>query len=380
MSISKITAKDVEMLIASNTEEISSGDFVNEPVVSVCMITYNHADFIDQALESVLQQQVDFSFGIVIGDDASTDDTLEIIKRYQSKYPDKIEILQSTKNLGGRINFIRTLQACRGKYIALLEGDDYWNDPLKMQKQVDFLESHPQCALCFTNVRVEYDSNTLESHLSYAENAKSAQDDYIQIIKTPEPITDINDLVKGNYIHTPGVLFKNWIKAEGLPSYMLDVSIGDWPLHMFTALQGNIHYMPDVMAVYRVHDNGLWSMKSRTQRQHMSLMQYPAMLASKVFAGKVEETLRNNFLQYFFGYYDLIKSQKSEVQFIETIQEICRVYPQGLVSCLSNEGVRPHGACIGIERDRAYRRKVEGYLVIKLYRKIKAAWRRLTIS
>ena len=150
----RLAWKHAEKAIRENTEEISSEDFVNEPVVSVCMITYNHADFIDQALESVLQQQVDFSFGIVIGDDASTDDTLEIIKRYQSKYPDKIEILQSTKNLGGRINFIRTLQACRGKYIALLEGDDYWNDPLKMQKQVDFLESHPQCALCFTNVRV----------------------------------------------------------------------------------------------------------------------------------------------------------------------------------------------------------------------------------
>ena len=123
----------------------SSSKLVAEPLVSVCLHTYNHADFIQEAIDSVLMQETNFSFEVIIGDDASTDGTSEIIDRYHREYPSKIKVLRSNENLGkytgnGRLNLIRELRACRGKYIALLEGDDYWLNPLKLQKQVDCIE------------------------------------------------------------------------------------------------------------------------------------------------------------------------------------------------------------------------------------------------
>ena len=122
--------------------------------VSVCIITYNHARFIGQALESALMQKTNFDYEIVIGEDCSTDNTGLICKKYAEMYPDKIRLLQNDKNLGVIENFKRTLYACKGEYVALLEGDDYWTDELKLQKQVDFLESNRDYAIVFHNAEI----------------------------------------------------------------------------------------------------------------------------------------------------------------------------------------------------------------------------------
>ena len=111
---------------------------MNKPLVSIASITYNHEKFIAQAIDSFLMQETDFDFEIIIGEDCSTDDTLKIIKEYKAKYPDIIKLITSESNVGMMTNFIRTLEACSGKYIALCEGDDYWTDTLKLQKQVNF--------------------------------------------------------------------------------------------------------------------------------------------------------------------------------------------------------------------------------------------------
>lgn len=116
-------------------------------LVSVCMITYNHEDYIKQSIEGVLLQKCNFSFELVIGEDCSTDNTRQICEEYSAKYP-QINLLSSESNLGMMPNFVRTLGACSSKYIALCEGDDYWTDPKKLQKQVDFLETNPAYVLC----------------------------------------------------------------------------------------------------------------------------------------------------------------------------------------------------------------------------------------
>jgi glycosyltransferase involved in cell wall biosynthesis len=120
---------------------------VKEPLVSAKMMTYNHEPYIAQAIEGVLQQETDFPFELVIGEDCSTDGTREIVFDYQKKYPEIIRVVTSDKNVGSRRNGMRTTKACRGKYIAYCEGDDYWHHPRKLQKQVDYLESHPECGL-----------------------------------------------------------------------------------------------------------------------------------------------------------------------------------------------------------------------------------------
>src|SRR5215831_15832736 len=124
-------------------------------ILSVCVITYNHEEYIAEALEGVLKQVTDFPFEVVIGEDKSADRTREICESYAAKYP-QIRILPPEENMGMMKNFWRTWKACQGKYIAYLEGDDYWTDPLKLQKQVDFLEANPGYSTCFHNITMRF--------------------------------------------------------------------------------------------------------------------------------------------------------------------------------------------------------------------------------
>ena len=121
---------------------------IENPKVSVCMITYNHERFIAQAIESVLEQKTTFDFELVIGEDCSTDETGKIVMSYAEKYPDKVRAIFREKNIGATHNFINTLNQCRGQYVALLEGDDYWIDPMKLELQIRVMEGNEKEAYC----------------------------------------------------------------------------------------------------------------------------------------------------------------------------------------------------------------------------------------
>lgn len=140
------------------------------PVVSIFMMTFNHEEFISEAIEGVLMQKTNFDYEIVIGEDCSTDNTREIILSYQKKYPGKFKLLLHEKNIGAVANQMAIFQACVGKYIALCEGDDYWTDPLKLQKQVDFLEGNPEYGL----VHTDFDIHEIISG-NYARNVIALQ-------------------------------------------------------------------------------------------------------------------------------------------------------------------------------------------------------------
>ena len=124
---------------------------MSEPLVSVNMITYNHKPYIAWAIEGVLQQKTSFPFELVIGEDCSTDGTREVVLEYQKKYPGIIRAVTSDRNVGAIINFYRTQKACRGKYVAFCDGDDYWHHPEKLQKQADYLEAHSECGLVYSD-------------------------------------------------------------------------------------------------------------------------------------------------------------------------------------------------------------------------------------
>ena len=125
---------------------------MDNPLVSVNMTTYNHESYIAEAIKGVVSQETDFPFELVIGEDYSTDRTLEIVLDYQRKYPDIISVITSEKNVGYNNNFKRVLAECKGKYLAYCEGDDYWHNPKKLQMQVDYLEMHPDCGLVHSDV------------------------------------------------------------------------------------------------------------------------------------------------------------------------------------------------------------------------------------
>lgn len=190
-------------------------------------------------------QKSDFPIEIVIGDDCSNDKTRDILLEYQQKNPQLIRLLLREKNIGVVPNFADTISTCKGKYIALCEGDDYWTDPLKLQKQVDFLESHKECTSCFHDVLYQYDDGELKpspyNHTS---------------IKETYTIDDL--LVKNVWTKTCSSVFHNGIVNQELDSFS-HLKIGDWPLFVLLASKGNIGYVHEVMGVYRVHANSTFS-------------------------------------------------------------------------------------------------------------------------
>ena len=125
---------------------------MNNPTLSICLIAYNHKEFINKAIDGILMQETNFDWNLIVADDFSTDGTRDILLDYKNKFPTKIELILQEKNVGAAQNWIDLMKAPRSKYIAYLEGDDYWTDPLKLQKQVDFLEANPEYAMTFHNI------------------------------------------------------------------------------------------------------------------------------------------------------------------------------------------------------------------------------------
>lgn len=221
----------------------SAKDRIIDPEVklSVHIITYNQEKYISRALQGVVDQKVNFRFEVVIGDDFSLDGTRKIIQEFTSKYPKIFRPLFHPYNLGpkgieGKYNFITTFYACRGKHIALLDGDDYWNDANKLQKQVDFLEANPDYAICFHGI-YEMDQNGNPTVCT-------------RNLGTTESTLTIEDLAKENVIYTPSVVFRNNLFHE-FPELFMKSPVGDYWLHLLNAKQGKIKYLPDLMATYK---------------------------------------------------------------------------------------------------------------------------------
>jgi glycosyltransferase involved in cell wall biosynthesis len=248
------------------------------PLVSVHMVTYNHEDYIAQAIESALMQKTNFDFEIIIGEDFSVDKTREIVSNYASKYPEKITALLHPYNLGGggTINSLNTFKACRGKYIAQLEGDDYWIDPYKLQKQVDFLEANLDYAICYHRVYEEND------------NGDRALDFYNS--STEEKTYTLNDLAQGNFIHTPSVVFRNNL-FDKLPQWFTSASVGDFVVHVLNARCGKIKYLPDIMAVYRVHGGGAWTTSTNISKKKAYIFVLSNLL-NEDFTDEIKEKFR----------------------------------------------------------------------------------------
>jgi len=221
--------------------------------VSVLIITYNHEAYITEAIESALAQDTNFDYEIIIGEDASTDRTREIVLDFQKRYPDKIKVLLSDpansardreSGPAGKTNFVRGFQACTGQYIALLDGDDHWTDTHKLQKQVDFLDRNQEFAIACHNVKMFYQDGSNGPAKLFPPDQKE--------------IATIEDLIFSNFISTSSVVFRRGLFAK-LPDWFNTVDIGDWALHLMNADQGKIRYFPETLAVYRVHHGGLWS-------------------------------------------------------------------------------------------------------------------------
>jgi glycosyltransferase involved in cell wall biosynthesis len=213
-------------------------------LVSVHLLTYNHAPFIRQCVESVLAQKTSFPFEIVIGDDCSTDGTSAIVDEYAARFPELIKVVRGKKNGGPQPNSIRILENCRGKYMAAIEGDDYWVDEYKLQKQADFMEANPDFAVCFTNSRVEFFGGQGEPF---------NLNDGLQ-----KDVFELKDMIGEKEIWFMGTatLFYPLKAIYPVEPWFPKTKSGDIPMIILAARHGKIKYLPDVTAVYRRHPAG----------------------------------------------------------------------------------------------------------------------------
>lgn len=218
------------------------------PLVSVSVATYQHKNYIRQCLDGILMQETDFPFEVIIGEDGSVDGTQEICMEYAEKYPDKIRLfirdraLSQFKDADGtvkRFNGIWNRMSCRGEYIAMCEGDDYWIDPLKLQKQVDFMELHPDYGLCYSKAKTYIQKTS--SYGRIIGNGKSTFEELLINNSIPTLTTMFRESLYHNYISEIG-WHNEW-------------RMGDYPIWLYCANKMKVHFIDEVMCVYRVLSN-----------------------------------------------------------------------------------------------------------------------------
>jgi glycosyltransferase involved in cell wall biosynthesis len=235
-------------------------------VVSVAMITYNHARFIVQSVRSVLAQRAPFPFELVIGDDCSTDGTTELLRALAADHPATIRLLPREQNLGFARNSLDVVAHCRGKYLAFLEGDDYWTQDDSLARQVAYLENHPECSLCFG--RADYLIEATGEVLRGAVGPTRRQATY-----------DLDDLLaRGNFIPTNSVLLRRTqLDEAALAQHTLALPVGDFVKHLLLAREGQLGYIDEVFYVYRGHAGGVFSGQPKARQAMAGLAVYERM-------------------------------------------------------------------------------------------------------
>jgi glycosyltransferase involved in cell wall biosynthesis len=224
----------------------------SSPLVSVHIITYNQEPYAARAIEGALQQQTDFEVEIVVGEDCSTDGTREIVLRYQREHPTRVRVITSGQNVGAFDNSNRVLKACRGRYLAFCDGDDYWTDPHKLQKQVDFLEAHPEYSLCCHDVEVVCDGVPRMGRFT-----EFTGDTF-----------SFDDAVTGHFISTSTMVCRREL-APTIPLWVKGFRGVDIFMELLLLDQGPGHYIHETMSV-KVDNPGGISLIPQQRAEHVS--------------------------------------------------------------------------------------------------------------
>lgn len=283
------------------------------PLVSIICITFQHAEFIEQALEGILSQVTDFPIEIIVHDDASRDGTVAILKRYAAEYPEIISLVLEEENLfskGINLWMQKVFPLIRGKYVCLCEGDDYWTDKFKLQKQVKILEEHKDASLCFSNVLVHWEDKSEEDFVF--------PEDAFRFNKT---VLEFKDIAKRNFIQTNSVMYR-WALSnrEDISSFPVDILPADWFIHLLHAKHGKIYFQDEVTGVYRRHNGGLWagglSDPDWIRRCGLAHIKFYKEVESKFNISKEEE-----IKDLFYRCYKLAK-QANDYTMLELLQKI----------------------------------------------------------
>jgi len=239
-------------------EEISGISKDRPPLVSVLMLTHNHEPHIAKAIESILSQECEFPFELIIGEDCSVDRTRGICLYYQKRHPEIVRVVFSDENVGMHRNFSRIWHRARGKYIAMCEGDDYWTDRGKICKQAAWLEERPEFTLCGTltdKIRLDKDDTWTKCG-----------------VVGPVEIRDrysIEDLIPHYNFHFSSIMLRK--DAVRFPLWFWDMYCVDRPLYLLCAAKGPVGFLPEITSVYRLHEGGTWSTVTQLEKASKSI-------------------------------------------------------------------------------------------------------------
>lgn len=266
---------------------------IKDVMVSICVQTFQHVNYIEDCLNGILNQKTSFNYEILLGDDGSTDGTREICKTYASKYPDIIRLFlhHRENNISiygkptGRFNFVYNLHSARGKYIAICEGDDYWTDQDKLQRQLDFLEQNPTYNLVYHNADIELNGQSIGRIYE----------------KEIQPDLSIKDYFKGYFAQTCCAMIRNSAETR---SRFLSVPVKQLDdVRLFISAigpNGMYHYQNLVMAAYRKHEGGIWSLITDVKKiEQQILIDFYKITEFKSYDGvdAVKPKLKKNILK-----------------------------------------------------------------------------------
>ena len=259
--------------------------------LSIVCLAYNHKAFIRKALDSIIMQKTNFPYEVIIHDDASTDGTADIIREYEKKYPNIIKPIYQTENqwsIGKNIGREIVFPQVRGEYVLSCESDDYFTDENKLQKQIDFLDTHPDYSICFHPVTVKYEDKTQPDEVFPSNN----------LLKELGEIS-FDSLLRCNFMQTNSVVYRWRFHKDSLsllPDYILP---GDWFLHLLHAQVGKIGFLPDIMSVYRKHQGGVWSQVGISDQHYINngLVYLNFIYKVKEQFGYLNESSANDFAQ-----------------------------------------------------------------------------------
>ncbi|WP_395803303.1 glycosyltransferase [Daejeonella sp.] len=273
-----------------------------ENMVSICCITYNQEKYIAEALDGFLMQNTNFNYEIIIGDDCSTDATRSIIEDYSERYPGKIQLLTNLKNGGATPNILKTLGTAQGKYIAMCDGDDYWTDSRKLQMQVDFMENNPDSSICchYSSVIDENGDLVYEDN-----NPVSLEYTYEDVLLGRKNETRVCTMMMKNNDHLKHIKSQEWF-------YQVYSADTFFKLYVLSEPKAKLYVLPEIMAVYRLHQAGVWSMIDSQVRKKKMIDDFNILINNFSYTAQhKKELLKIYLMQYFLFDVKNFKFQKA---------------------------------------------------------------------
>ncbi|MGE5474325.1 MAG: glycosyltransferase family 2 protein [Ignavibacteriales bacterium] len=278
-------------------------DKIQEPLVSICCFAYNHEKYIRDAIESFLMQETEFPFEIIIHDDASTDMTAAIIREYEEKYPEIIKPIYQLENQyskGIQVT-IFAYKKFKGKYLAICEGDDYWTDTLKLQKQIMEMEKHPECHISFHPAIIKWDDGSKRNQTLALHSNRS------KIFKTDEVILGGGEFMPTNSIVLNRSVIPRIISFFDISKY---VPVADYYTQILGAENGGALYLADLMSVYRMGVSGSWSQRfNQSDNSEIDLL-----IAAN---NKMDEFLNHKYSKQFTTMNECLVSKKLKSIYID---------------------------------------------------------------